>query len=127
MLADFVEALIAAFYLSSGLLSASEFMLRLRIIPISGWDITASFLTNSPLNVITKADLLHFPSSDFKISDILQISDKSSVSSILDYQFSNPSLLSQSLTHYTLDQHFNYERLEFLGDAIIDLIILTNI
>ena len=40
----------------------------------------------------------------------------------LAYKFSNRSLLAQALTHRSYGSLHN-ERLEFLGDAIIDLLV----
>lgn len=46
----------------------------------------------------------------------------------ISYQFKNPSLLKQALTHssFTNEQKINkaknYERLEFLGDAVLELV-----
>lgn len=46
----------------------------------------------------------------------------------IGYQFKNPSLLTQALTHssFTNEQKINkaknYERLEFLGDAVLELV-----
>ena len=46
----------------------------------------------------------------------------------IGYQFKNPSLLKQALTHssFTNEQKINkaknYERLEFLGDAVLELV-----
>ena len=47
---------------------------------------------------------------------------------ILDYQFVNPMLLKEALSHPSLhgDNEFlgkDYERLEFLGDSVINLIV----
>ncbi len=41
---------------------------------------------------------------------------------ILDYRFAEPELLQQALTHRSSDG-FNNERLEFLGDAVLDLVV----
>ncbi len=43
----------------------------------------------------------------------------------LGYTFKNKNLLQQALTHtsFTPDIHFNYERLEFLGDRILGVTI----
>lgn len=41
---------------------------------------------------------------------------------IQNYTFKNPSLLEQALTHSSYSKN-NYERLEFLGDSILDLIV----
>jgi ribonuclease-3 len=43
----------------------------------------------------------------------------------LQYTFSNIKLLQQALTHssVTRNEHFNYERLEFLGDRVLGMTI----
>ncbi|WP_411698549.1 ribonuclease III [Helicobacter aurati] len=41
----------------------------------------------------------------------------------LNYIFKNTSLLKESLTHKSLKKPYNNERLEFLGDAVLDLIV----
>ena len=41
----------------------------------------------------------------------------------LDYSFSNKQLLIEALTHKSYKQPYNNERLEFLGDAVLDLIV----
>jgi len=41
----------------------------------------------------------------------------------LGYQFTQPALLKQALTHRSLSQRNNYERLEFLGDAFLGAMI----
>ena len=49
--------------------------------------------------------------------------------SLLDYKFENPLILRQALTHKsflvseTEEKNANNERLEFLGDAVLDLVI----
>ena len=42
---------------------------------------------------------------------------------ILDYKFKNIDLLRQSLTHKSFDNENNNEKLEFLGDRVLGLII----
>jgi ribonuclease-3 len=41
----------------------------------------------------------------------------------LGYQFKNKELLIEALTHKSYKQPYNNERLEFLGDAVLDLIV----
>lgn len=47
--------------------------------------------------------------------------------SVLDYRFKNISLLEEALTHPSTDAHQtenkNYERLEFLGDRVLGLVV----
>jgi ribonuclease-3 len=40
----------------------------------------------------------------------------------VDYRFSDPQLLQEALTHRSLGA-INYERLEFLGDSVLNLVI----
>src|ERR1700742_2735756 len=44
---------------------------------------------------------------------------------IIQYQFKSPDLLKESLTHASVADHRlqSNERMEFLGDAVLDLII----
>ena len=41
----------------------------------------------------------------------------------LNYHFKDKKLLAQALTHRSLRGHRNNERLEFLGDAVLDLVV----
>ncbi len=41
----------------------------------------------------------------------------------LGYQFHNTKLLIEALTHKSYKQPYNNERLEFLGDAVLDLVV----
>lgn len=41
----------------------------------------------------------------------------------LDYQFRNKDLIIEALTHKSYKKVFNNERLEFLGDAVLNLIV----
>ncbi|WP_281746650.1 ribonuclease III [Helicobacter suis] len=41
----------------------------------------------------------------------------------LGYMFKDPLLLQQALTHRSTKAHKNNERLEFLGDAVLDLVV----
>jgi ribonuclease-3 len=41
----------------------------------------------------------------------------------IGYRFKNRELLKQAVTHKSYSQEFNNERLEFLGDAVMDLVV----
>ncbi|WP_024954055.1 ribonuclease III [Sulfurospirillum arcachonense] len=41
----------------------------------------------------------------------------------LDYQFEDKNLIIEALTHKSYKKPYNNERLEFLGDAVLDLIV----
>jgi dsRNA-specific ribonuclease len=46
------------------------------------------------------------------------------VEATLNYKFNNIDLLFESLTHPSKSFGFNYERLEFLGDAVLDYLLM---
>ncbi len=41
----------------------------------------------------------------------------------LDYRFKDINLITEALTHKSFKKPYNNERLEFLGDAVLDLIV----
>ena len=47
----------------------------------------------------------------------------SELEAILEYEFKDPSLLKRSLTHKSFDNDDNNEKLEFLGDRVLGLVI----
>ena len=46
---------------------------------------------------------------------------------IIKYKFSSKDLLKRSLTHKSFDENTNNEKLEFLGDRVLGLIISKNL
>lgn len=50
------------------------------------------------------------------------VADRETLETSLGYAFKNPELLDQALTHRSAARLHN-ERLEFLGDAILDMVI----
>jgi ribonuclease-3 len=53
---------------------------------------------------------------------VAQVADPR-LESRLGYVFTQPALLIQALTHRSASQRSNYERLEFLGDALLGVIV----
>jgi len=51
------------------------------------------------------------------------MSDFSGLESRIAYEFSDKALLKQALLHASADAGESYERLEFLGDAVLELIV----
>ncbi len=46
---------------------------------------------------------------------------------IFGYSFRDPNLLCEALTHPSAGESFNDQRLEFLGDAVIDLVVAEHL
>lgn len=51
------------------------------------------------------------------------MSDYLNLEKCLDYQFKNKNLIVEALTHKSFKKPYNNERLEFLGDAVLNLIV----
>ena len=51
------------------------------------------------------------------------MSDYSKLEKCLDYQFKDNDLIIEALTHKSYKKPYNNERLEFLGDAVLNLIV----
>ncbi len=51
------------------------------------------------------------------------MNDYSQLEKRLDYTFENKQLIIEALTHKSYKKPYNNERLEFLGDAVLDLIV----
>jgi len=59
------------------------------------------------------------------INTLFRIFNTHPIEKTLSYRFKNKNYLDQALTHRSINSHArkNYERLEFLGDAVIDIVI----
>ncbi|XP_031097685.1 endoribonuclease Dicer homolog 2-like [Ipomoea triloba] len=109
MIADVTEALIGAFLNTAGEIAALSFMKWL------GLDIdliNVPIVRNIPVNAEKLVDIKHLESD-----------------SLLNYTFRDPSLLVEALTHgsYVLHGTQSYQRLEFLGDAVLDYAITAHL
>ena len=54
------------------------------------------------------------------MNNFLSIDDINKIETIISYKFKNPKFLITSFTHSSFDQETNYEKLEFLGDSLIN-------
>ena len=115
--ADVVEAIIGAAFHDSGCdlarLDSTVRALAL-FLPERKWDLPAAMLSLLPTLSTTTA---------------LNASKISQVESILAYDFTDKTLLASALTHPSSFGSGipHYDRLEFLGDAIIDIIVKTQL
>ncbi|KII63260.1 Endoribonuclease dcr-1 [Thelohanellus kitauei] len=118
-IADVVEALVGCFLISSNISRVYEFLLKLNILKND--DISKKLSTISQL-------LKGFEDLMFDYPDIESImNDICSVENIIKYNFTNKNIVAQALTHISSineQTQMSYERLEFLGDAIVGFIIV---
>ncbi|KAI8023022.1 Dicer-like protein 4 [Camellia lanceoleosa] len=109
-IADVVEALVGAFIVDSGFKAASAFLKWIGIQV----DFEASQVSN-----ICSASTIFKPLS-------AQI-DITALENLLGYQFLHKGLLIQAFVHPSYNNHLGgcYQRLEFLGDALLDYLITS--
>ncbi|XP_018331371.1 endoribonuclease Dicer [Agrilus planipennis] len=122
-IADCVEAILGVYCQSNGLLSALKMLEWFEIIPKEE-NITHIF------NDIPQSPLLRGPDTERLINLHLTKGTISKIEERLGYTFRNKGYLLQALTHssYTPNRVTNcYQRLEFLGDAILDFLITCHI
>jgi dsRNA-specific ribonuclease len=108
-LADVVEALIAAAFIDGGLLAAKicvqTFLPEVRTHAMS----FKSINDRCPVDYATNSEI------------------KRKAESFIEYQFHNKHLLIKALTHPSCEADAltkSYQRLEFLGDAVLDMIVV---
>ncbi|KAK6129787.1 hypothetical protein DH2020_036494 [Rehmannia glutinosa] len=112
-ISDCVEALIGAYYVGGGLTAALSFMKWLGI--------EAEFEHSLIDDVIKVASLYSYAP---KAEDIGIIESK------LGYEFSTKGLLLEAITHESEREQgvgYCYQRLEFLGDAVLDILITRHL
>ncbi len=61
----------------------------------------------------------------FFLSDCLMRDELKELCRVLNYTFQDEFLLRQAITHASKDIGYSYERLEFLGDAVLELMVST--
>ncbi|XP_069680713.1 endoribonuclease Dicer isoform X2 [Periplaneta americana] len=118
-IADGVEALIGAYLKASGVRGALKLLIWLKILPEE---------KGSPENLLDKkpptACLLPKGEIEMHLEGVDELEHR------LQYKFRDRSYLLQALTHasYTPNRTTDcYQRLEFLGDAILDFLITCHI
>ena len=107
ILADVVEALIGAALVDSGLSKAYS-CIRTLLSKEEWWDHTLIFET-----LLTGVEGERLASLD-------------SLQDLIGHRFTSAALLTEAITHVSYPQNasgLSYERLEFLGDAVLDLIV----
>ncbi|KAL2040995.1 hypothetical protein N7G274_006453 [Stereocaulon virgatum] len=110
-LADVVEALLGASYIDGG--------------PEKALKCLEIFIPNVPWSTASRAVDILYPVYDLKIQSSSHLSQ---VEQLLGYEFNLKGLLIESLTHashISPNGSASYQRLEFLGDSILDNIVTT--
>ncbi|XP_023219964.1 endoribonuclease Dicer-like [Centruroides sculpturatus] len=128
-IADCVEALIGAYLISCGPRGALLFMswLKLRVLPNTSNQSDKNNIYGN-LEPPQSPLLKHVPNSDKKLDRLL--SGYASFEKKIGYNFKDKAYLLQAFTHASY--HYNqltdcYQRLEFLGDAVLDYLITRHL
>nr|XP_011458182.1 PREDICTED: endoribonuclease Dicer homolog 3-like [Fragaria vesca subsp. vesca] len=112
-IADCVEALIGAYYVGGGLFAALHLMKWLGIDSETGPSLA--------VEAITRASLRSYSPKTNELADLEMK---------LSYEFSVKALLHEAITHASqqkLGASYCYQRLEFLGDSVLDLLITQHL
>lgn len=130
VLADFFEAVVGSFYMGGGLLDAAKFLKGVGIIRTKNWKAVKWYLSNEDFKVASSRDFDAKLFGKMKICDLYPTFKENDlekhINLLISYTFTNKELLQQAFISKTLNSN-NYESLEFLGDSILDLVILLNI
>ncbi|KAG7298937.1 hypothetical protein JYU34_017404 [Plutella xylostella] len=120
-IADCVEALIGTYLLSSGIPGAVKVLEWFRILPKE--DNFKEYL-HKPVPTALSMGKIQVDDIDYLLNNCrIDIERK------LNYTFRDPTFLLEALSHpsYIRNRHTrSYERLEFLGDAVLDLLITAH-
>ncbi|KAF2116487.1 dicer-like protein-like protein 2 [Lophiotrema nucula] len=109
LLADVIESLIGASYVVGGFEKA--FLCVKTILPLEAW------------TPVPQANTLLYEAAD---TDTVAATNLSSLEQLVGYTFNKKVLLLEAITHASYtgpNARSSYERLEFLGDAVLDYII----
>jgi dsRNA-specific ribonuclease len=137
LLADAMEALVGAFYVDGGVEVSLAFLRHVGLadcpldkvtqyVNPTGASVTAP-ATNSGGITINNDIFIPglFSTAPISSSSYLRVLDISQVEAALGgYKFKNQALVQEALTHGSVLGQRCYQRLEFLGDCILDLVLL---
>ncbi|CAG0888115.1 unnamed protein product [Cyprideis torosa] len=101
---DSLEALIGAYLLSCGLKGCLLFMQSLEMETLTEEDLRCPFKVG-------------------KVSGFWSADEMEEVEELIRYKFKNRGFLAEALTHPSVQKEGNYQRLEFLGDAVLDYVV----
>lgn len=126
VIADSAEALLAAVYLSGGLPAAHRFLRYLKIIPE---DAVLSYVPRGPQAPGSAPDLdpdgacpmltAEEALAAQRTAEAEVAIDMEALAASIGYRFQSKALAAAALTNGA------YQRLEFLGDAVLDMLIVT--
>lgn len=110
VIADVVEALIGAAYMDGGMTKAQTCLYR--------------FMPEADILQDGLPSHANGPSKERRSTSV---DLPSSLGVLLGYTFNDPSLMTEALTHASgsHDGSQSYNRLEYLGDAVLDIIVVT--
>ncbi|KAK5856936.1 hypothetical protein PBY51_010214 [Eleginops maclovinus] len=139
-IADCVEALLGCYLTSCGERAAQMFLcsLGLKVLPLERGALTGGVVPSGQINTLDlnygwlkippRSRLDHHPDADGTLNHL--ISGFENFERKINYTFQNKTYLLQAFTHASY--HYNtitdcYQRLEFLGDAILDYLITKHL
>ncbi|KAL1188633.1 Endoribonuclease Dicer-like protein [Cardamine amara subsp. amara] len=107
---DCAEALIGAYYVSGGMTAALHMMKWLGV--------NVDFDPNLVVEAINRASLRCYIAKGDGLAEL---------EAKIQHKFSEKFLLKEAITHSSVHQSYSYERLEFLGDSVLDFLITRHL
>ncbi|XP_077223182.1 dicer-like 4 isoform X2 [Tasmannia lanceolata] len=109
-IADVVEALVGAFIIDSGFMAATAFLKWI------GIQVNFEVSDLSKVYIASKSNM-----------SLIECIDIAALEKLLGYKFLHKGLLLQAFIHPSYNKHSGgcYQRLEFLGDALLDYLITS--
>lgn len=127
VLADFIEAIIGCFYIGENLQRAGKFLQNIQII--DNYSQIKKFLTKEKLSIFCEGKSWRFNEEIFRVFQSSQgkvFRNRIEIGKFC-YEYKDQQMIRTALTHYSVNEIKNYEKFEFLGDAVLDLAVLTSI
>jgi dsRNA-specific ribonuclease len=141
IISDMTEAIIGAFFVSGGVKAAISVIKAIGSWPKRELEVEESIFKKSKLIIpdefpIELRKYVEFNYNNEKDNNLVEqaMNNNSSVQIAINiiankigYKFKDKNLLLESLTHSSVKTRRNYERLEFLGDAVLDFAVVSTL
>lgn len=135
-LADIIEALIGGFFLERGMKGVSDLLSKLEhlnMVDLSWWKekdfhIQAQQKPGIRLQNRGESCQQFLPSQIASKQHQIDPSSAETIEEAIGYNFKNKNLLDEAITHPSAaTEGYSYQRLEFLGDAVLDFLVTFHI
>jgi dsRNA-specific ribonuclease len=127
VLADFMEAIIGCVYIGENIEKAARFLSKIGLI--SNFSSIFEYLTRDKIAIQLKEDTFGLYTQVGTLFAGKQVNINEPFITIGEYKYKFKSLETffKVFTHSSVNRLKNYETFEFLGDAVLDLLVLSSL